>query len=387
MERRAVGIVTDPDLPNEIAESIAGDLKQVLTDSVSDQIDWDIQVQCVPLPLDEYGGIIVWRNSDRIKRKNGWDMMVAITELPLRRDKHLVISEASLSHQAAVISLPALGALRPRRHVANAIIRVLREMVDDDLQPDRKVSRRASPRWTKPLVQSPVRQATISGPGGRTSHLALRGLRGRLRLLSGMVRINRPWLLVPSLSSAVAAAAAVAAFGIFYSTIWIMADSLSPLRLLLISAITIGAMVLWLIHYNNLWEKPKVHRVSKDAFLYNSATVATLLAGVTCMYVLLFVGAFLGSFIVIPAEFMQTQLEHPVTWAAYAQLSWLATSMGTVAGALGSSFETDQAIRAATYGRREQERHAKIADDEADDEAEAGDADEAGRSNHGGEQN
>ncbi|MBG6216265.1 hypothetical protein IWX75_000702 [Arthrobacter sp. CAN_A6] len=37
----------------------------------------------------------------------------------------------------------------------------------------------------------------------------------------------------------------------------------------------------------------------------------------------------------------------------YLNLSWLAASMGITAGALGSNFDGDQAVREATYSRRE----------------------------------
>lgn len=105
----------------------------------------------------------------------------------------------------------------------------------------------------------------------------------------------------------------------------------------------------------------------------------------TCLYILLFAATFLGSFIVIPAEYMQTQLKHPINWAAYAQLAWLASSMGITAGALGSSFETDQAVREATYGKREQERHSIITGEEGAnlDSESARKADEESDTNQG----
>ncbi|MGY1583225.1 hypothetical protein [Streptomyces sp. MN13] len=73
---------------------------------------------------------------------------------------------------------------------------------------------------------APVHEIT-TGEDGIDASLALVGLRGHLRLLLGPVRANRPWRLVPHLASASAAAAATAAFGLFYSSIWNMADALS----------------------------------------------------------------------------------------------------------------------------------------------------------------
>jgi hypothetical protein len=59
---------------------------------------------------------------------------------------------------------------------------------------------------------------------------------------------------------------------------------------------------------------------------------------------------------VISAEYLQSQLGHPVNFFDYTKLSWLAASLGTVAGALGSNFDSDEAIREATYSRRQNER-------------------------------
>ncbi|MGW1800008.1 hypothetical protein ACWCQN_29640 [Streptomyces sp. NPDC001984] len=51
-------------------------------------------------------------------------------------------------------------------------------------------------------------------------HYVLPGVRGRLRLLGGMVRVNRPWLLFIGLLRALAGVFATAAFGLVSSDIW-----------------------------------------------------------------------------------------------------------------------------------------------------------------------
>ena len=99
-------------------------------------------------------------------------------------------------------------------------------------------------------------QRMSDGHRSAVTHLALVGLRGRLRLLAGMVRDNRPWRLVPHLAGATAAAAGTAAYGVITSSFWKLADALSPLRLAAVTVVSILVMAVWLMVYNHLWDRP-----------------------------------------------------------------------------------------------------------------------------------
>lgn len=46
-------------------------------------------------------------------------------------------------------------------------------------------------------------------------------------------------------------------------------------------------------------------------------------------------------------------------------LTWFVASAATLGGALGTGLESDDAIRAATYSKREEERRARLADERA----------------------
>lgn len=359
--KTVVGLVADPDLPAEIAAKISDDLPEVLADKVSSEVEWDVQVLRRAMPLDEDGNIEFWTYSNDLLREQGWEFVICLTELTRRIGSHLLISDVNSTRGAAIISLPALGPFRLRHYARESIVDVVRALTSDDLQP--RLPELASGR-SGPLSRrmfSPVAEDTAAGEVGTDSYLELTGVRGRFRLLSGMVRINRPWRLVPSLSSAIAAASAAAAFGIFYSSIWSMADALSIGRLGLITIIAVTAMIMWLIAYNRLWQRYSTADERKEAALYNSATVLTLAIGVSCMYVLLFILTLCAALVVIPGSFLETTLDHPITLMDYVSVAWLASSLGAVAGALGSTFESDEAIWQATYGRRERERHARKA--------------------------
>lgn len=82
----------------------------------------------------------------------------------------------------------------------------------------------------------------------------------------------------------------------------------------------------------------------------------TVAIAVTFMYVVLFFLLLLGALAVISGDYLQAELNEPVNLRHYVVLAWLATSMGTFAGALGSNWDHPDRVRQATFGRREYER-------------------------------
>lgn len=349
-----IGVVTDPGLSTKLVEPLIAGLPDTLTREVSEDVDWKLSLCSYALPLEDDGTIDIAGHSSAMKSRNGWDLVVCVTELARRLDRTLMVCDADITAGAALISLPALGPIRLRHHVERVIVHVVSELTAP-ASPSRSLADAAAAR----VAGSPTRREVTDGPDGTNALTALTRMRGRSRLLLGMVRVNRPWRLLPSLLSAIAAGAAAAAFGIFYSSIWNMADAMSTTRLAAVSVGAILAMMVWLMSYNRLWERPRDLDQRRNALLYNSATVLTLAVGIGSMYIVLFGLVFVGALTVIPPAYLEATLHHAVAWHDYAELAWLSSSLGTFAGALGSSFESDYAVRNATYGKREQERHAR----------------------------
>lgn len=71
------------------------------------------------------------------------------------------------------------------------------------------------------------------------------------------------------------AAAATAAFALFYSGVWPMAVTVHPTRLALICVLAIIVMVMWFVCYNRLWDRPSSHPRRGEALLHNVSTVLT----------------------------------------------------------------------------------------------------------------
>ena len=346
-----VGLLADPDLPAELAERLAGELPEVLAERLGDQVPWQVRVECERFDLaDEERILAVARES---RAREGWDLVVCLTDLPRRSGLRPILAEASLTDRVALASLPALGARRLYRRVRELVVGLVEELDQDCLA--RPHGGRERPSARRPRLVASVRRVVTADTGANVRFL-LPGVRGQVRLLAGMVRANRPWRLIIGLSGSLAAALAAGAFAVVTSDIWRLADSLGPLRLAVATVFSIGAMVAWLVIDHELWERPG-GRVARDrARLFNTATVLTVVLGVGCLYVALLVATLAAAWFLVTGELLGQTLQHPVGWPEYLTIAWLASSIATVGGALGSGLESDQSVRAAAYGYRQQER-------------------------------
>jgi hypothetical protein len=299
---------------------------------VDGSVRWYVDPQAEAMPLDAEGNIPIFDLANRLGRERQWTYVVCLTHLPRIVDSHPIVADLSGSVGAGLVSLPALGLIRPQYQVCSTVVHVLWHMHAG--RPDQS----GSCPWTLRARMMPFTALVRHVPSATDQidvYLGLQGLRGRLQLLAGMLRNNRPWRLASHLASAGAAAAAVAAFGVFYSSIWIMANALPWWRLAVISMLAVTAMVVWLVYYNQLWERPRQDHEPAKARLYNAATGLALTVGVGMIYVALYLATLATALVVIPNGYFSTRIGMQAGFAQYAYLAWLACSMGTVAGALG----------------------------------------------------
>ncbi|SER91321.1 hypothetical protein [Actinokineospora terrae] len=353
-DRVSVGVLADRGLPERVIRAIVDDLPEGFAARVSAETRWRVEHRVEQVPLDEAGDIPMRALSQRHRQERGWDLLVLVTDLPRRAGSRPVVAGIDVEHGVAMISLPALGAVLVRRRTRALIIRVVRQLVAQRLGIEEdQGGRGVLARLREALAPT---QRVVDGHQSAATHLALVGLRGRLRLLAGMVRDNRPWRLVPHLAGATAAAAGTAAYGVITSSFWKLADALSPLRLAGITVVAVVVMAAWLMVYNHLWDRPSETADRRKALVYNVSTATTLAIGVACMYAILFALALLAAVVLIDSGHLAQTLGHPVGVGSYMNLVWLSSSVGIVAGALGSSLEDEETVRKATYSRRERER-------------------------------
>lgn len=321
-----VGLVADPGAPSEIAHC----LTDLTTPGGSDPCDITVVSEAFTTGSEDVTTAIS-RLQDQARQRN-WDLVVGLTELPLHDQdgRHLLV-EADPDRRAAVLSLPALGGLRMRARTRQAVGSLISAMAD-------------------PTSKDGLR-------------VALPEVRGRWRLLLGMVLANRPWLLVPGLKSALVAALATGAVATVNSTIWLLADSLSWWRLVVATFASVALVVVWLVIDGELWDRPDddTQLARERSRLYNASTVVTLMAGVFICYLALYAVNLTWAFFVLDPHLMGSHLQASLGYGDLFVLAWFIASAATVGGGLGSGLESDDAIRAATYSKREEERRGQIA--------------------------
>jgi hypothetical protein len=172
-----------------------------------------------------------------------------------------------------------------------------------------------------------------------------------------MVLANRPYRLVRDLSKVLVATLASAGFFIVNSNAWGIADQLAVPSLLLIAVLAVGGLGVWLVVAHSLWERPSQSRDRALTQRANAATALTLLLGLLFAYLVLYAVVLAAMALVVPDQFMTTNLGHPAGVEDYAAAAWFAASMATVVGAIGSGLESDEEVRETISRYRPQSPH------------------------------
>ncbi|WP_240619600.1 hypothetical protein [Blastococcus sp. TF02-8] len=340
-----VGLVAAPGAPAELAQGLAGELVSELGNR-HPEVTWQVQTVedgLVQPPADD--AELVAATRERLLSAD-WDLALCVTDVPLEVARRPVVAHASPLHGVGVLSVPALGAVGRRRRAVETAVGLVQALVSDgDDDPDDPDDRADLGRRLRQLATDPAE----SEEGVR---FTARVLSGNLRLLSGMVRANRPWRLAVRLSRALTAAIAAGVFALVTADIWRLADAFGWLRLLLVGIGSVVAIAVTLIVGADMWERPRSRRVRKQVVLFNIATAATVTIGVLSLYLALFVLALLGGLFLVVEPLFSDGLGHPAHFSDYLELAWLTCSLATVGGALGAGLESDETVREAAYTYR-----------------------------------
>jgi hypothetical protein len=273
--------------------------------------------------------------------------VICITDLPRHDGRRAVIADVDVSGGMALASLPSLGSFRLRTRVERTIVGIVAELLRAE---------RAGP-----LI--PHADRTDPHEQGIDVRFLARRPRGYLRLVAGMVKANRPWFLARRLYRVLVAALGTGAYLVMSQNLWILAGSVQTLRLIIATVLSIGAMVTWIIVDHDLWEKRDGPFEPGRARLYNTVTAITFTLGISVLYLGLFLALLAGTLFLIDGGLLEQVTKQSADVTDYLRIAWLGASVGTVAGALGSSLENDEEVREAAYGYRQRERVEAARDD------------------------
>lgn len=365
-----VGLLADPDTPSEIAAQLVDDLPDRLGAQIDSAIAWDLRMMTHPVTAsvqdpEEVLGAVAEQTTH-----NEWDIGIYITDLPMQHNDRPILADLDHDRRVAGLSLPGFGPFLQHQKVRNAVVRLVADLTataDAGLdQGHHHPSRlgRAAARHLQPV-------RVVHAEGGRHSRrYVTTPWRGRARLLTGMVRTNQPWRLVVGMRTALAAVLGTSAYlTITTSTIWLLSTQLGVGKLVLTTVASIALMVAWIIGAHHLWERARDADEREETLLYNASTVLTLSIGVLTMSVAVYVLSLLGSLFLLEPSVLGSSLGRPPELADHLMLAWLATGLATVAGALGSGLDSEDAVRRAAYGYRERRRRDEVGQDDETGEA------------------
>ena len=353
-----LGLLAPPQVPREVVEELAAELPGALSERVSDRIIWEVPtLRDTRVPDVEYGeegGDETIDDVGEWRRHEGWDLAVCVTDLPLvRGDGRAVVSESSPRRDAAMVSLPALGVIRRRRRAREEIVRLVNELLSDDLELGREGEEDRDGGGIGRVGTSDDEDSQLVTPAGV----------GKLRLLAGMVRATHPFRVVLGLSYALTAALGTAAFTVITNTIWQLSGAFGPVRFLALMLISVAAMVAYFIVVHGMWHRPSRRWGREYTVLLNATTVITLTIGALSFYAALFALTLAAAGLFIEGSVLGREIGHQPGLIDYAALAWIVSSLATLGGTLGSGLQASDDVREAAYTYHRERRRADESED------------------------
>jgi hypothetical protein len=223
-----VGLVaTPPDYPARVVARLTAELAGRLAERVDADVRWTVREGWGEVAPRRDGGVEALLDDLASRRAHArWDVAICLTDLPLHTERVPLVAQTSARRRVAMVSLPALG-LRQLRAVRAAVPDLVGRLLTD--ASDQRVPPAG---WAPAELASRVaaiRRMVGESDAGELRYVASR-LTGRVRLVTGMVRANRPGRALLGLSKLLVGAFGTAAVALTTNTIWQMGDALGGLR-------------------------------------------------------------------------------------------------------------------------------------------------------------
>ena len=412
LKKLKLGLIASPDLPAQLTNKFVNDLPTYLPETVDDTVEWEPQIVIDPLVgAAEYLNQLMDK-AVHLKEINDWDYVICLTDLPHFMDKYVVVADVNILYQIALISIPAFGAFPVKQRTKRTIATVLNNMhhanhinrIKKSRQAYKKANKKSFLLKIHPKVSDTNADISKQMTSGKHKkeysvhdeqsenrenehdevkkhtkdtftqenteemsdirYILYSKLLGYIRILAGMTFANRPWSALISFKKIILLAFGTGIYITLFPTPWELSTIYSIPRFLLLMFIAIFSMVTWIIFAHQLWEKPTKKGDVRLRKLYNYTTISTLSIIVLINYIVLFCLLLAAIGIFVPPGLFEagTDLKEEATMKHYFQLVWLITSLGTLAGSIGTMSENEDKIRHITYSYRQINRYYEIQD-------------------------
>ncbi|MCD8845236.1 5,10-methylene-tetrahydrofolate dehydrogenase [Staphylococcus gallinarum] len=359
-----IALLVTPDLAKKI-NGFKDVLPQLIKIKLGLNISWSIEIIEDYLPGASIDFQKLYKATENYKEKHNFSYVISLTDLPILASGKVVITDINKKNKMLLISVPALGCFLSKMFIKEAIILAIKEVRGINYNTAHSFKNMSCKKWIcfKLLYKT---ELYIKETNNRhIRYLIKSSFLGKLQLILGMTLLNNPFNMMRSLTSSLALSFTTGAFGMIFTTMWQLSYMFSEFRLFILTVVSILGMIIWVILAHELWEPVSNRKDKYYSKLYNLTTLTTLLFSVLNYYIALFSMFLFASIIIIPPSFLgQTLgLQNDTNLFQYIEIAWFATSIATVAGAIGVGLTNDQLVKESTYGYRQKNRYNEINQD------------------------
>jgi len=350
-----IGLIVAPDMPEKLTYKCLDALQQQLKKLLPD-IDcvFDIETDSVTGSAEYVHECIDY--AYRLKNEKKWDFSICITDLPSFSNSKAVLADVSTDNQTALISIPPLGVYRLKHKFVHALSDIVYYLYNVSIND-------ATELTFNHLAVGNIKQVDPKDHNSTNERYILNStIIGSIKTVLGMTYANQPWKAIGAFKKIISLGFATGTYVSIFPTPWKLSIDFSILRFIILMFIAVIGMVAWLIYSHHFWEKPSTKSQRKYRYVYNLTTLMTLISLTVFNYIILFLFLFISVMLFVPDELFQLwgQADGDTSFSNYLRLTWFITSVGLLAGALGSVLEGDEKMKELTYSSRQFVRSQKI---------------------------
>ncbi|MCG2159578.1 5,10-methylene-tetrahydrofolate dehydrogenase [Staphylococcus epidermidis] len=354
-----VGIIPSPGIAHQHVKKIIPNVKQLLSKRTKhSQWNFDIKVDLMIGSAEDVHESV--EKAAQIKEEHQWDYVVCLTDLPSISDNKVVVSDFNSDKHVAMLSLPSLGFIDLKRKLVKTMTSLIEQLYYN--QPKDK---NAPHPFVRVKAVEPDEDAT-----SKQRYINILFIISWIQLIGGLTRANQPWKNIFNFKKIISVAFATGTYVSIFSMPWELSVIYSPFRLIILMVIAILGMAGWLFYAHQLIEKKTAKSQRVYRYIYNSTTLVTLSLITLINYVILYLLLIISITLFVPVELFNswTSAQSQFTFSNYMRLIWFVSSLGLLAGAMGSTVENEEKIRRITYSYRQYHRYKEAEQEQKEQE-------------------